>query len=318
MITQSNPTITVVDIGASGGLPSMFCNRENIRAVLFEPDARAVNTCHKTCAETIYIDTLLSDRFGQTLFNLTTDQECSSCLYPNEHITNRFPNPARFHVNKSILVPCDTLDSQLATHSIIPDFIKIDVQGYEWQVLQGANVSLKRSLGVILEVEFLPLYEKQVLFPEIHTLMRSYGYELYDLQRSHWKRQTLGSGFGFNGQLAFANALYLKTPEQVLMGFGDDIRIQMSAARLYSFFQYADLINHFLLNSNNRQLMDYCHILLDELSKDGIKNTPNSFFRRKLHGLLVRLETGCKILRSKIHCHETFGCSDPRLGNNLF
>jgi FkbM family methyltransferase len=54
--------------------------------------------------------------------------------------------------------------------------LKIDVQGYEAQVLKGATELLKRVAYVVLEVSFQPLYEGQGAFAEIHAFLQSAGF----------------------------------------------------------------------------------------------------------------------------------------------
>lgn len=54
--------------------------------------------------------------------------------------------------------------------------LKIDVQGYEAQVLRGATELLKCVACVLLEVSFRPLYQGQGTFAEIHVLLQSAGF----------------------------------------------------------------------------------------------------------------------------------------------
>lgn len=54
--------------------------------------------------------------------------------------------------------------------------LKIDVQGYEAQVLRGATELLKRVTCVLLEVSFRPLYEGQGTFAEVHGLLQAAGF----------------------------------------------------------------------------------------------------------------------------------------------
>jgi FkbM family methyltransferase len=54
--------------------------------------------------------------------------------------------------------------------------LKIDVQGYEAQVLNGAKELLKRVAYLLLEVSFQPLYEGQGAFAEIHAFLQSAGF----------------------------------------------------------------------------------------------------------------------------------------------
>ena len=56
------------------------------------------------------------------------------------------------------------------------DFIKIDAQGAELMILEGAGPLLDGVMAVQIEVSFLPLYENQPSFGEIDTFMRRNGF----------------------------------------------------------------------------------------------------------------------------------------------
>jgi FkbM family methyltransferase len=60
-------------------------------------------------------------------------------------------------------------------------FIKIDVQGYESQVLKGATDILSKTKGIQIELSLVPLYENQLLFIDILNYITNLGFELYDI-----------------------------------------------------------------------------------------------------------------------------------------
>jgi FkbM family methyltransferase len=62
-------------------------------------------------------------------------------------------------------------------------FVKIDTQGYEWQVLEGGLSTLKRARGVILELSFVPLYEGQRLWRDLVNRLEAEGFALWALQK---------------------------------------------------------------------------------------------------------------------------------------
>lgn len=70
------------------------------------------------------------------------------------------------------LVEVATLDGHMGVTDLRPDFIKIDVEGFEWEVLQGA-VDTLRSLKPVLMVEIQSHRE------EIGALLSDLGYRLY-------------------------------------------------------------------------------------------------------------------------------------------
>ena len=61
-------------------------------------------------------------------------------------------------------------------------FLKIDTQGFEQEVLKGAQSSLRGVSAVQLEVSTVPLYEGALLFHELHAFMRDSGFELVDIE----------------------------------------------------------------------------------------------------------------------------------------
>jgi FkbM family methyltransferase len=60
-------------------------------------------------------------------------------------------------------------------------FIKIDTQGYEGQVLDGATEILDRSVGLNVELSFIPLYEGQPLFDEMVDRIRGAGFAFWGI-----------------------------------------------------------------------------------------------------------------------------------------
>lgn len=81
-------------------------------------------------------------------------------------------------------VPLTTLDL------IVPKYIgqacapllKIDTQGYEWQVLDGAMEILPRVRGILMEVSLIPLYEGQHLWRESIERLEAAGFVLWALE----------------------------------------------------------------------------------------------------------------------------------------
>jgi FkbM family methyltransferase len=80
-------------------------------------------------------------------------------------------------------VPLRRLDAA-ASGYLRPDdnlFLKIDTQGYEDRVLQGAPGLLRRAVGLQLELSFVPLYEGQRLHDDMVAKLRVSGFELWNI-----------------------------------------------------------------------------------------------------------------------------------------
>jgi len=68
----------------------------------------------------------------------------------------------------------DDLAPQLALRE--PLFVKIDVQGYEDEVLAGGEQTIRRAALVLAETSFETLYEGQPLFNDIHRTLVGWGF----------------------------------------------------------------------------------------------------------------------------------------------
>lgn len=60
--------------------------------------------------------------------------------------------------------------------------IKIDTQGYEKNVIDGATESLNNIKIIQLEMSILPLYENEILFIEMINYLDKKGFQLFSLE----------------------------------------------------------------------------------------------------------------------------------------
>lgn len=95
--------------------------------------------------------------------------------------------------HETIEIEVDTLDHVMAEQPGQPtEMIKIDVEGWELEVLRGAAESLTQSYQPVLCVEFSllrPLHGGT--YDDIMTLLEGYGYEAYQLAGSKSKASPL-------------------------------------------------------------------------------------------------------------------------------
>ena len=61
-------------------------------------------------------------------------------------------------------------------------FLKIDTQGYEWQVLDGACETMSQMQGVLCELSLVPLYEGQRLWMDMIQRLEREGFALWSIQ----------------------------------------------------------------------------------------------------------------------------------------
>lgn len=69
-------------------------------------------------------------------------------------------------------------------------WLKIDTQGYEISVLEGAALSLPKIKCVQLEVSFAPLYKGAAKFEDILRIMRKNGYIIVNVEPGFCNNET--------------------------------------------------------------------------------------------------------------------------------
>jgi len=86
--------------------------------------------------------------------------------------------------NNVYSLPTQTLDSILAQARFpYPDFLKLDVQGHELEVLKGSENAMAHSEVCLLEVSLLDLGNKQPLLSEMVSFMDEKGFQAYDISQ---------------------------------------------------------------------------------------------------------------------------------------
>jgi FkbM family methyltransferase len=189
-------------------------------------EARQVNWTEK------HIPLVVAKSVGESTLYVTQNPMCSSLYPPNETYLERFSGlPELVNLDFTVELETTTLDEFCQQEGIDEiDFLQIDVQGAELQVLEGAYEILNRSvLAVQAEVEFSHVYSEQPLFADVDTHLRKKGFTLFDLSQAHILRN--GSplrSLERPGQLLWGDALYfrdliqddlytnIKTPEKLL------------------------------------------------------------------------------------------------------
>ena len=69
-------------------------------------------------------------------------------------------------------------------------FVKIDTQGFEKNVIDGALLSLSRIQGFIMELSFITLYKGETLFFDMVTYMDTLGYDMWQIIPGFYDKKT--------------------------------------------------------------------------------------------------------------------------------
>jgi len=170
----------VFDVGANAGQYGQKLRELGFtgRLVSLEPVSEAYAELERLAAadgawEAICV--AASDVDGEITLNVTGDSRSSSVLPRNE----RFADKAGWAPKESRSVPARRLDG-LVEELLRPGeraYLKLDIQGYERHVLDGAGDALARFEALELELSVTPLYEGQPSLAEMLPLLEQRGFK---------------------------------------------------------------------------------------------------------------------------------------------
>jgi FkbM family methyltransferase len=101
---------------------------------------------------------------------------CTSLYRPNQALLDCFTHLDDARLKAVSSVSTVSLDRFAAEHELGRiDFVKMDVQGAELDILAGGAKALQDVACIVSEVEFVPLYENQPLFGDVCALLAQRG-----------------------------------------------------------------------------------------------------------------------------------------------
>jgi FkbM family methyltransferase len=170
----------VLDVGANAGQYGEMLRELGFagRLVSLEPVAEAYAELERRAAaddawEAVRV--AASDVDGEITLYVTEDSRSSSVLPRNE----RFADKAGWSPKESRRVTARRLDG-LVAELLRPQeraYLKLDIQGYERHVLDGAGDALARFEALELELSVTPLYEGQPSLAEMLPLLEQRGFK---------------------------------------------------------------------------------------------------------------------------------------------
>jgi FkbM family methyltransferase len=205
--------LNLVDVGAAGKIEQRWESiSQHLNYIGFEPDERSRELLAKQpngCKSYSLKENALWSEKTRLSFNVCKGFQASSLLPPNFKFISKYPDSDRVQVIDKFVMNVVSLDS-LALKEI--DFIKMDTQGAEIQILMGGKKTLNEVLGLELELMFAELYQNQAQFGEVKNWAEEQGFEFLDfLNLARWERDKL-EGYG---QCVFGDALFMRVPESL-------------------------------------------------------------------------------------------------------
>ncbi len=180
--------LVALDIGARGMfdedlLPIAWC----VDAIGFEPEPEefarlAATPADATWRSLTYLPCAISGHNGPRTLYVPTTPNSASLLKHDPAIGARFAYPNMFDCRQQVAVETRSLDDLAAERGWDRiDYIKLDIEGAELEVLQGAASLLPKVAAIKLESAFFPMRVGQPLVGDILAWAREQGFALLDM-----------------------------------------------------------------------------------------------------------------------------------------
>jgi FkbM family methyltransferase len=178
---------TVLDVGANAGQFGHFLRREvEFRGsiVSFEPVSSSFRTLEKACAgdsDWSALQLALGREAGRAQINVAEYSQCSSFLTASTMDTDAFAKPSQPVRHEQVEVR--KLDQ--TTEAFLPRtgrraslFLKLDTQGYDLEVLAGADETLQHVSVLQTEVPLLHIYEGMPSLVDVLDTVKGLGFAI--------------------------------------------------------------------------------------------------------------------------------------------
>lgn len=179
----------VFDVGANVGFFTVFASilaGPRGRVVAFEPGAENLdrlraNLAHNNCQNVTVIEKAVTNKVGEVEFYINSDDSGGNALWdPGQYPGNAktLANPLR------VAVPATTLDAECEQLGLpAPKVIKIDTEGAEQRVLEGACDLLVRHKPrfVVAELHLFGLEKMGGSEKSLRGVMEGLGYSTFGL-----------------------------------------------------------------------------------------------------------------------------------------
>lgn len=208
--------LLVADVGVAEGPEERWLGLGDFtRFLTFDPNPRPqVSQDERTVCFPIG---LWSSKARKTLY-ITEHPDSSSLYLPNEAVFRDFLAKDGVRVTGTTDIELDALDHCLAARpDLRPDFLKIDTEGADLEVLRGADGVLRQCvMGIRVETPVAEFRLGAPMLCEIDAHLRERGFTLFHLSRVQFVRNNGLHGFSSQPQFAWGDSVYFLRRDKLL------------------------------------------------------------------------------------------------------
>lgn len=180
-----NTSIVMYDVGARYGIHYLYTELlkyKNFSVIGFEPDEEEASKLNENNISGIRqtFPVALAESEGTRTIYITKHPGCTSLYPPNTKLVSNYLISDLFEIVDTASVNTISLDAFIDKFEVAkPDYLKLDIQGAEYEVLKGGTKALTNNvLGIFLETHLQEIYIGSPLFFDIHTLLTNLGFKL--------------------------------------------------------------------------------------------------------------------------------------------
>lgn len=191
-----------IDVGANKGQFSAIASYlyPNSEIISFEPLKNVCSNAKKKFKKyknITFHNYAIGNEEGLIPLNVSKKDDSSSILSIGSNQKNTFPGTEKSHTEH---ITVSTLQKFITKIDLSKNiFMKIDVQGYEMEVLKGSSNYLKYFNYIYVECSYIELYQNQALAFEIIKFLDSLSFNLAGVYNNYYnkKGQVIQSDFLF-------------------------------------------------------------------------------------------------------------------------
>jgi FkbM family methyltransferase len=271
---KSSFLTTVLDAGARYGMhPSWrnFCG--DLRYIAFEPDPEEAERLRKhndECSMEV-VESALYNRVGEFDFHLLAHRGMSSFLRPDmESEAFKDLKPGQGKIEKIIKIKTQTIDYFAKENGWAVDFLKVDTEGTEHEVIESADEAIDRGvLGIRSSVNFNHAFHEQTLFSTTHDYLVHKGFMLLNMDYFGYGYPKLGlfkkpdpnmPETGRYGVMVACDAVWIQRPENLFKLFTELEKLEAGKMKLAFFCLLngapdvaADILQSFIMRQGGWQ-----------------------------------------------------------------